>query len=80
MVSPCIQILRDLATAMKIQLGTQQGMKHAAADLSRDVATLMASLKDHQVYQNLGRVLDNVDPPAVDVITSDLRQLTGKPS
>jgi hypothetical protein len=76
MVSPCVQILRNLATAMKNQLGTYQGTKHEPADLSRDIATLMASLKDHKVYQNLGRVLDNDDPPAIDVITSGLRQLT----
>jgi hypothetical protein len=76
MVAPCVQVLRHLATTMKYQLGVDQGTKHEPADLSRDIATLMASLKDYKVYENLGRVLDKDDSPVIDVITSGLKQLT----
>ncbi|KAH6894809.1 hypothetical protein BKA70DRAFT_1532521 [Coprinopsis sp. MPI-PUGE-AT-0042] len=76
MISPCIYALRHLATAMKQVLGTDLGTRHAPVDLSRDIAVLMNSLREHGVYStNKGRKLDNDDEPAVDVMSAGLNSL-----
>jgi hypothetical protein len=58
-------------------LGADQGNRHAPANLSRDIATLMTSLDEHSVYRvQKGRVLDDDDPPVKDVVTVGLQSLT----
>ncbi|KAJ7853010.1 hypothetical protein B0H14DRAFT_2354547, partial [Mycena olivaceomarginata] len=65
LVSPCVDILRQLATRMNVELGTRQGSKHATTDLANDIAALMASLNDHEVYvEKEGRVLDETRSPS----------------
>ncbi|KAF6743049.1 hypothetical protein DFP72DRAFT_859600 [Ephemerocybe angulata] len=76
MISPCVTALRDLATSMKVNLGTDIGTKHQAPDLSRDIQVLMNSLAEHGVYaKTIGRKLDAEDPPVVDVIQAGLQSL-----
>ncbi|TFY82048.1 hypothetical protein EWM64_g1965 [Hericium alpestre] len=69
MISPCIQLLRDLATGVNSTLGAKQGNRHACLDLTEDVQELMGSLQHHKVYHEvLGRVFAPDDKPAADVI------------
>ncbi|KAK1220264.1 hypothetical protein PQX77_017000 [Marasmius sp. AFHP31] len=79
MICPCISTLRKLANNMANTVGeASQGTRHAAADLSNDIDTIMGSLEHHQVYQIIqGRVLDNDDPPVKDVISEGITQLSG---
>ncbi|KAJ6611846.1 hypothetical protein B0H10DRAFT_2165690 [Mycena sp. CBHHK59/15] len=51
MVSPCISVLCCLSTTITKVLGSDQGTKHQPADLKNDIALLMASLREHDVYQ-----------------------------
>lgn len=59
-------------------LGAQsQGTRHAPADLSTDISELMKSLDEHDVYRlSRGRVLDDDDAPAKDVVSIGLQMLT----
>ena len=50
MISPCIDILRQLATQIHSDLGLRQGRKHSPLDLTRDIQELMRSLQKHSVY------------------------------
>ncbi|KAK1216531.1 hypothetical protein PQX77_020826 [Marasmius sp. AFHP31] len=79
MISPCIGTLRNLATNMANTVGeASQGTRHTAADLSKDIGTIMDSLEQHQVYQIIqGRVLDDDDSPVKDVISEGITQLSG---
>ncbi|KAK7007004.1 hypothetical protein R3P38DRAFT_3599287 [Favolaschia claudopus] len=77
LVSPCVDILRQLATRMNVELGTRQGSKHATPDLAADIAALMASLDEHEVYvEKEGRVLDDDEKPAPDAISVGMAALT----
>ena len=59
-------------------LGADQGTRHAPANLSNDIETLVESLDAHNVYRvQLGRVLGNDDGgPVKDAITAGLQSLT----
>lgn len=60
MISPCINILRQLAREVHNELGSRQGVKHTSPDLQRDIARLMQSLSDHEVYEiKEGRTIDD---------------------
>ncbi|KAJ7807573.1 hypothetical protein B0H14DRAFT_3091231 [Mycena olivaceomarginata] len=61
MISPCISVLRRLSTMITKALGSDQGTKHQPADLKDDIALLMASLREHDVYQIKGRVFAKDD-------------------
>ena len=77
MVSPIINVLCGLANKLHDSLGLDQGTKHAIPDLSADIHALMDSLKEHKVYELVnGRALDSDDPPAKDVVSFRLQQLT----
>ncbi|KDR77663.1 hypothetical protein GALMADRAFT_209941 [Galerina marginata CBS 339.88] len=77
LVSPCVEILRKLATKINHELGTEQGSKHTIPDLEKDIATLMKVLKDHEVYMILlGRVVDSQDQATPDVIGVGLAQVS----
>lgn len=70
MITPCIEILRQLAKQMHEDLGSRQGTKHASPDLERDIAELMRSLKEHNVCViEPGRTLneDEIIPNAASV-------------
>lgn len=67
MVSPCIDLLRRLATQINHDLGSHQGSKHTSPDLTLDIEELMKSLADHHVYTvEPGRIIDDdSDNPCV---------------
>ncbi|KAJ7102520.1 hypothetical protein B0H15DRAFT_768975 [Mycena belliarum] len=77
LVSPCIDILRQLATKINIDLGARQGSKHATPDLEEDIAALMDSLAEHEVYvEKQGRVLDDDEKSAPDTLSVGMAALT----
>lgn len=81
MISPCVNILRQLSTAINSFLGSHQGTTHAPPDLKDDIETLMRSLEEHEVYTvNKGRTLDEDDPPVKDVIAIGTYALTDSSS
>ncbi|KAH7917112.1 hypothetical protein BV22DRAFT_983924, partial [Leucogyrophana mollusca] len=81
MVAPCVEVLRHLSKVMSSLLGSNLGTRHEPMDLTRDIPTLMASLKDHEVYEvKRGRVLDEDDPPVTDVVAHGLQALTDSAS
>ncbi|KAJ7206570.1 hypothetical protein GGX14DRAFT_568125 [Mycena pura] len=76
-VSPCVDVLRRLATSMNRDLGSRQGNKHTIPDFDNDIHCLMASLTEHEVYvQKEGRVLDDDEMPAPDVLSAGAAALT----
>jgi len=57
-------------------LGSDQGTAHKPANLAEDIADLMVSLDEHDIYTlNKGSRLDNNDPPVTDIITMGLQIL-----
>jgi hypothetical protein len=79
MISPCIDILRTLATRIHTDLCVRQGSKHTIPDLGEDIAALMDSLDEHNVYtQQLSRVLDDDDDeqPVADILSVGMAALT----
>ncbi len=76
-ISPCINVLRELATQMNSTLGSQQGTKHHAPDLSHDIKELMRSLRTHRVYQQeQGRAIDDGSEVS-DILVDGLHGLVG---
>ncbi|OJT07079.1 hypothetical protein TRAPUB_2111 [Trametes pubescens] len=77
-IAPCIDTLRRLAAQVNAQLGSHQGDKHHAPDLTRDIHEIMRSLRAHGVY-----VPEHQRPGAEDVrpipnvYTAGLRALPG---
>ena len=58
-------------------LGSDQGTAHKPTNLAEDIADLMVSLDEHDIYTlNKGRRLDNDDPPVTNIITMGLQILT----
>ncbi|KAI0075724.1 hypothetical protein K474DRAFT_1599390, partial [Panus rudis PR-1116 ss-1] len=49
-ISPCIGILRELATQLNEALGSKQGNKHQTPELDNDIRELVKSLRMHKVY------------------------------
>ncbi|KAJ6596642.1 hypothetical protein B0H10DRAFT_1959988 [Mycena sp. CBHHK59/15] len=81
MISPCISVLRRLSKMITKALGSDQGTKHQPADLKDDIALLMTSLQEHDVYQIKGRVFAKDDgAPTPDVISTGAQQLTDSSS
>jgi len=78
MISPCITVLRQLVTSMNHALGSKQGTKHAAPDLTRDISEIRRSLADANVYQiQPGRVIDSEKGAVPNVVSAGLSQLAG---
>ncbi|KAJ7885509.1 hypothetical protein B0H14DRAFT_3735910 [Mycena olivaceomarginata] len=81
MVAPCVTALRHLSTSIINILGSEQGTKHAPADLATDIDLLMRSLTEHDVYQVKGRVFAEGDgSPTPDIITVGIQQITDSTS
>ncbi|KAF7343799.1 hypothetical protein MSAN_01960900 [Mycena sanguinolenta] len=77
LISPCVDILRQLATKINTDLGARQGSKHASPELAEDIQALMDSLAEHEVYtEKEGRVLDDDEKPAPDVLSVGMAALT----
>ncbi|KAL1948717.1 hypothetical protein VTO73DRAFT_10523 [Trametes versicolor] len=63
MISPCVDILRQLVTRINMELGGRQGIKHTSPDLERDITQLMDSLADKGVYtEDPGRHIETDTP------------------
>ncbi|KAE9387375.1 hypothetical protein BT96DRAFT_1080381 [Gymnopus androsaceus JB14] len=76
-IGPCVQALRHITAMMKHALGVDIGTNHSSPDLQNDIAELMQSLDEHNVYRIIpGRVTDEDDPPVPDVISVGLQALT----
>ncbi|KAH9165160.1 hypothetical protein EDB89DRAFT_1858634, partial [Lactarius sanguifluus] len=76
-ISPCIEVLRRLATEVNNTLGSKQGNRHASADLTKDIKILMDSLEQNNVYKEvLGRTLGDDESPAPDVMDEGYSALT----
>ncbi|KAF4613503.1 hypothetical protein D9613_007562 [Agrocybe pediades] len=76
-VSPCVDALRQLARNFHAMLGADQGTRHAPADLSKDIDSLMTFMSEHKVYEvQKGRTLDEDETPAKDVIAVGFHNLT----
>nr|VWO97743.1 Pre-mRNA-splicing ATP-dependent RNA helicase PRP28 (EC [Ganoderma boninense] len=78
-ISPCIALLRNVATQMNSTLGARLGTKHQAPDRSRDLATLQNSMREHNVFTvQHGRILRGVkDGEVPNAISAGLSQLVG---
>lgn len=75
-IAPCVVILRRLATDIHGVLGSKQGTRHAAPDLTEDIEKLMESLDEREVYRLvLGRIFDDDDVPAPDAVTEGFQAL-----
>ncbi|TFY51470.1 hypothetical protein EVJ58_g10547 [Rhodofomes roseus] len=60
MISPCIDVLRRLATEIHSLLGAKQGTKHTSPSLDKDIRQLIALLRRFHVYEfQPGREIDD---------------------
>ncbi|PPQ84998.1 hypothetical protein CVT26_007521 [Gymnopilus dilepis] len=76
LVSPAVNILRKLSTKINNELGAKQGSKHKIPDLQKDIAILMAILKEHAFYTiEYGHVVDVRDRAVPDVIANSMNSL-----
>jgi hypothetical protein len=76
MVSPCVDVLRNLANRINTDLGARQGKKHASPDTKKDIDILMASLSKLEVYvEKEGRTLDPDEMPVPDAVSVGLAEL-----
>ncbi|ESK81501.1 hypothetical protein Moror_2183 [Moniliophthora roreri MCA 2997] len=82
MISPCVEVLRQLANKMKEELRHRsQGTQHSTPDLQKNIETLMKSLKEKHVYELVeGRKLNLEESPAADAMSDGLQQLTSSTS
>jgi hypothetical protein len=72
MISPC-DVLCHLSLTMNKLLGSDQGTAHEPANLVEDIADLMVSLNEHNIYTLYkGCQLNDDDPPVTDIITTGL--------
>ncbi|EJF62570.1 hypothetical protein DICSQDRAFT_57887 [Dichomitus squalens LYAD-421 SS1] len=61
-ISPCIALLRQLATQMHATFGARLGTKHHTPERDRDVMTLREAMQQHSVFQvQPGRILRGVN-------------------
>ncbi|OCH88890.1 hypothetical protein OBBRIDRAFT_805101 [Obba rivulosa] len=59
MISPCINILRQLVTQINGTLGSKQGSRHHTPELEKDILKLRRSMREHNIYQvERGRTID----------------------
>ncbi|KAJ7690933.1 hypothetical protein B0H14DRAFT_3532118 [Mycena olivaceomarginata] len=66
-----------LALISPLYLGARQGSKHASPNLEEDIAALMESLAEHEVYiEKEGRVLDDDEKPVPDTLSVGMAALT----
>ena len=81
MISPCIALLRKLATQINNSLGSQLGSKHHSPDLTKDYETIRNRLREYNILTpELGRVIYLHDPSkgeVPNVVNVGLRLLRG---
>jgi hypothetical protein len=74
-IAPCIEVLRNIAREFNDILGSDVGTRHAPPNLSNDIATLMESLEENNVYRvQKGRMLED-DQAVKDVVETGLQIL-----
>ena len=77
MVTPCMDVLHQLARTVNAKIGAHQGVKHSKPNMQKDIDALMCSLSDHEVYiYREGQVLDPDEKPVVDALSIGLAMLT----
>ncbi|KAH9938037.1 uncharacterized protein B0H18DRAFT_965183 [Fomitopsis serialis] len=80
MISPCIDILRRLASQMHTLLGAKQGTSHTSPSLDKDISQLVASLRRFCVYElQPGREVDDGTDDSgqvADSLTQGLQRLS----
>jgi hypothetical protein len=75
-LAPCVNVLSQLLKNFNDILGADQGTRHAPANLSEDITTIIKSLDENNMYRiNKGQVLDDDDEPIKDVIAVGLQNL-----
>ncbi|KAL0565003.1 hypothetical protein V5O48_017032 [Marasmius crinis-equi] len=75
-IAPCVQALQHITKNMTAALGINIGNKHQTPDVANDIAQLMKSLDENEVYCVVpGHTTDHDDPPATNVIEAGLRAL-----
>ncbi|KAJ3555923.1 hypothetical protein NM688_g2309 [Phlebia brevispora] len=76
-ISPCIMLLRSLATQMNDTLGSKQGTKHHSPNLDKDIQEIMKSLRMHEVYvyHKEGRPIEGKGGEVKDVIAEGVIRL-----
>ncbi|OCH84389.1 hypothetical protein OBBRIDRAFT_808274 [Obba rivulosa] len=75
-VSPCVDILRQLAMQMNTTLEARQGSKHTSPDLEKNIQELMHSIHEHHIYEIVpSRTFDVNKPVALNTITIRLSHL-----
>lgn len=76
-MSPCISLLRQLATQVNSTLGARLGTKHQPPELKRDLETLSSSMRERGVFRmQPGRELQGVrDGEVPNVVTAGFNQL-----
>ncbi|KXN92075.1 hypothetical protein AN958_09778 [Leucoagaricus sp. SymC.cos] len=78
LISPCVEVLRQLASSFNSALGSDQGVQHTTPNLSHDITSLIDSLCDHRVYEKIdGQKLDDDDEPTRDIWTSGVEAMVG---
>ncbi|TCD59750.1 hypothetical protein EIP91_011580, partial [Steccherinum ochraceum] len=77
-VSPCIDILRKLATHLNHELGGRQGSKHHSPELWNDITVLKNSLQQHNVYTlQPGRAIPGTNAVVPNIVNVGLNALAG---
>ena len=76
MVSPCVEVLRQLDRTFNSVLGADQGTRHAPPNLTNDIQALISSLEEHRVYKIIpGRILTG-ESEVKDIVAIGLHNLT----
>ncbi len=71
LIGPLCELLQELNREFGNALGSKNGNRHAAPDLSTDIKVLMESLSKHEVYEvKPGRRLAEDEEPVVDCIAA----------
>ncbi|KXN83323.1 hypothetical protein AN958_01559 [Leucoagaricus sp. SymC.cos] len=55
LISPCVEVLHQLASSFNSALGSDQSVQHTTPNLSCDIMSLIDSLHDHHVYEKINR-------------------------
>jgi hypothetical protein len=76
MVSPCVDVLCNLANHINTDLGAHQGKKHTSPDMKKNIDILMASLSKLEVHvKKEGRTLNPDEMPVPDAVSVSLAEL-----
>ncbi|KAJ3492391.1 hypothetical protein NLI96_g67 [Meripilus lineatus] len=75
-ISPCVEILRRIATHINSGLGSHQGSKHSSPDLWNDISVIMKSLREQRVYEiNPGRTIPGAKVEVINIVEKGLNLL-----